>query len=94
MFGQFTEIEQYDDENDNLVVILKRTDGIYVKLTNRQSYWGNNKTEINNFNVQGYWFTPEFIQDGILKFPYLIYFGTRVMTKKGGNQKKGRKIQK
>lgn len=67
LYGNFTEFKRFEDENDceGLVVVLKKSDGIFVRLTNTSCYWGPNEHEIKCFLYSGSWQKVEPLNESI-----------------------------
>ena len=55
-YAEFTEISF-----QNQIVILKRHDGNFVKLTDTKAYWGNSQNEISHHFTDGKWERKEAI---------------------------------
>lgn len=53
--AQYTELEQYNDNENGLVVILKKNDRNFVKLTNNGEFQGENRTNIQTLVSDGTW---------------------------------------
>lgn len=51
-----TQYEEFEQTKINtLTVILKRDDKHFIKLTNRASYKGSDKSDVNYFKNYGFW---------------------------------------
>ena len=55
LFGKFVEVSVSLDSDENLVVVLKRSDGLHVKLADGNSWWGWSANTLNHDYLNGTW---------------------------------------
>lgn len=75
---QYSELEKFNDTSNGLVVILKKNDHEYVKLTNEGVFEGDNQTNIQTFVTNGKWIDESFNLDLFSKLKLILLIFTVV----------------